>query len=59
MPKGDPHSAHLNEDADAIEQKYGPFAEVYADSRPEAAEMAGNGPGKERERIAAIARDGD
>lgn len=34
-------------DAEAIEEKFGSFAEVYAENRIEAADMAGNEAGKE------------
>ena len=34
-------------DADAIEEKFGSFAEVYAENRIEAADIAGNDAGKE------------
>lgn len=34
-------------DAEAIEEKFGSFAEVYAENRIEAADIAGNDAGKE------------
>jgi hypothetical protein len=59
MPNG--NVENLNEDVEAIETKYGPFAEVYADSRAEAAHIAGNETGKKHwERVATtLKQDGE
>jgi hypothetical protein len=48
-------------DADAIEEKFGSFAEVYAENRIEAADIAGNDAGKEHwEKVAAtLPQEGD
>lgn len=45
VDKAEPNSPAA--DADAIEEKFGSFAEVYAENRIEAAEIAGNDSGKE------------
>ena len=49
-----PESRRLKQDADAIKEKYGPFAEVYAETRSEASETVGDDANKKHwERIAA------
>ena len=37
MPPGTPEPESLESDVNAIKQKFGPFAEVYAENRSEAA----------------------
>ncbi|MFL6728416.1 MAG: hypothetical protein ACJ8E3_01415 [Sphingomicrobium sp.] len=47
-------------DASAVEAKFGDFADVYAEARSEAAEIAGNKPGKHHwEEVAANVDDDD
>ena len=56
--KSDPES--LESDVDAIKQKFGPLAEVYAENRSEAAARAGNTEGEEHwKAVAEIAEDDD
>lgn len=47
MPTDELGPTTLKCDAQLIEQKYGPWAEIYAESRSAAAGMAGNKAGKE------------
>ncbi len=42
-----PEETNPAADADAIEEKFGSFAEVYAENRIEAADAAGNDAGKD------------
>lgn len=61
MPGKTPDLNCLESDVDAIRQKFGPFAEVYAESRSEAAAAAvGNEAGEEHWRnVADIAEETD
>lgn len=42
MTTGKPGPGEVERDAEAIEDKFGPLAEVYAENRSEAAELAGD-----------------
>lgn len=42
MITGKPDPAAVEQDAEAIEDKFGAFAEVYAENRKEAADLAGD-----------------
>ena len=56
--KSDPES--LASDVDAIKQKFGPLAEVYAENRSEAAAAAGNPAGEQHwKTVADLAEDDD
>jgi hypothetical protein len=59
MPGENPDSRRLKEDVDAIEEKYGAFADVYAESRSEAAETAGDEDAKRHWEKVAAAMKGD
>jgi hypothetical protein len=60
-PDGKPDAERLIEDARTVEEKYGPFAEVYAESRSEAADIAGDEAAKKHwESVAdTVEEDGD
>ena len=47
MPAEKSEPRNLESDVDAIKQKFGAFAEVYAENRSEAAGRAGNEAGEE------------
>jgi hypothetical protein len=48
----------LEDDAEAIEDRYGAAAETYAENRSEAAEMAGNEAGKAHwQKVAEVLRE--
>lgn len=56
--KPDPES--VESDVDAIKQKFGPFAEVYAENRIEAAAAAGNVAGEQHwKTVADLAEEDD
>ena len=60
MTSGKSDSESLESDVDAIKQKFGPLAEVYAESRSEAAARAGNAAGEDHwKTVAEIAEDDD
>ena len=59
MPSENPEPERLESDVDAIKQKFGPFAEVYAENRSEAAATAGNGAGERHWRAVAEIAEGD
>lgn len=47
MPAENPEADRVESDVDAIKQKFGPLAEVYAENRREAAQRAGNDAGEQ------------
>ena len=47
MPAESPEAERLESDVDTIKKRFGPLAEVYAESRSEAAGMAGNEAGEQ------------
>jgi hypothetical protein len=58
MPSENPEADRVERDVDAIKQKFGPLAEVYAENRREAAGMAGNDAGEQHwKTVAEIAED--
>ena len=60
MPSEKPRNESAENDADAIKQKFGPLAEVYAESRSEAAAAAGNHAGEKHwKHVADLAEDDD
>ena len=54
-----PQESTPDADAEAIEEKYGAFAEVYAENRIEAADIAGNDAGKSHWQKVAAALPGE
>ena len=58
MSSGNPEPDCAQRDADAIRHKFGPFAEVYAENRSEAAGLAGNDAGERHwKSVADLAED--
>ena len=58
MTAGKSDVESLESDVDAIKQKFGPLAEVYAENRSEAAARAGNAAGEEHwKNVADLAED--
>lgn len=55
MPGARCDSSAIEEDAKALERKWGAFAEIYAQNRSEAAGVLGNQPGKEHWKMVAEA----
>ena len=60
MPPEDPSASRVEEDANIVEEKFGAEAAVYAETRREAAEAAGNEDGSEHwEEVAEAVQDDD
>ena len=60
MPAGKPDPESLESDVVTIRQRFGPFAEVYAENRSEAAGRAGNIAGEQHwKNVAHLAEEGD
>ena len=60
MPTTKPQTTGVAKDADALEDKFGEFADVYAETRREAAEMAGRETDtKHWEKVAATVEEPD
>jgi hypothetical protein len=58
MPAGKLEAESVENDVDAIKQKFGPLAEVYAENRSEAAAAAGNQAGEQHwKTVADLAED--
>lgn len=60
MATGDSRRRPAEQDAEALEQKFGEFADVYAETRGEAAEIAGDRAAEKHwEQVAATIDDED
>jgi len=60
MATDDPETNGVEKDADAVEQKFGQFADVYAEARSEAAQIAGHQTDKEHwQEVAATVEESD
>jgi hypothetical protein len=59
VPTGDRKRSSVERDAELVEQKFGPFANVYAETRSEAAEIAGNAAAEEHWQEVAAKVDDD
>jgi hydroxymethylpyrimidine/phosphomethylpyrimidine kinase len=60
MAAGESETNSVEKDVDAIKQKFGPLAEVYAENRSEAAAAAGDQAGEQHwKTVADLAEDDD